>query len=227
MTLTAGTPERTLYQECANATSADRREQGLDFRVNLELREVEITDSLSMLRGVAVPYEKYANIGGLFMEAFAAGSLSKSIRERKQPIPLKLSHSATTPQGIATIGHASEWIEESRGLVGVWNIDPDDLSQAAAVKAQRGSLTGLSIEFSPIRERDEWDFAEEWNPALGEGYIDRVLRREARLGAVALVETPAYVQAGVERVRAALGMDPNAKPHLDEWKRELGRLRDA
>lgn len=168
----------------------------------VHFREVETTDSLSMMRGRAVPYGEWANIGW-FLESFAAGSLAKSIKEAARDLPLNLFHD----NQMFPIGAADRWIEESGGLVGEWRLDDSEIAQRAAELAKpveeggKGMLTGLSIEFVPVRST--WEEAEVWDPASGPEYMDRVTREEARLCAVGLVQSPAYVSAGVQLVRSA------------------------
>lgn len=162
----------------------------------VELRDVETTDSLSMMTGRAVPYAEWANIGW-FLESFAPGSLGKSIKEAARDLPLNLFHNGSS----FPIGAASKWVERGDGLFGEWRLDSSELAQEAARLAEAGMLTGLSIEFQPIRS--EWLEAEVWDPSAGPEFMDKCTRVEARLGAVGLVQTPAYVAAGVELVRSA------------------------
>ena len=180
----------------------------------LELREIETTPGFTMLRGVAVPYNEWASIGW-FLEQFTPGSLAKSIKEAARALPLNLFHETHS----FPIGAAAEWSEEARGLVGTWKLDGSDTAQEAARHAEEGRLTGLSIEFAPIRS--EWEEAAEWDPARGPDYMDRVTRVEARLGAVGLVQTPAYVKAGVDLVRsvdARRRREPAGTPVLDAMR---------
>jgi HK97 family phage prohead protease len=189
----------------------------------LQLREVDTTDDLTWIEGMAVPYGRWANIG-FFLEAFAPGSLGKSIKEAARALPINLFHQNMT----FPIGSADSWKEEASGLRGVWKLDGSPEAQRAARAAKDGHLTGLSIEFQPIRS--DWSWAEEWNPDLGPEGMDRVTRTEARLGAVALVPTPAYVEAGVTLVRAAPparrgGPSRSATPALDAARKMLEELR--
>lgn len=190
----------------------------------LELREIETTPGFTMLRGLAVPYNEWASIGW-FLEAFAPGSLSKSIKEAARALPLNLFHNNES----FPIGAADQWDEESRGLVGTWKLDGSDTAQEAARHAEEGRLTGLSIEFSPIRS--EWEAPPEWDPSLGPDYMDKVTRIEARLGAVGLVQTPAYVKAGVELVRSAdarrRATESAGTPVLDAMRRATDALRGS
>lgn len=187
-----------------------------------ELREAETTSSYSMLRGLAVPYDEWASIGW-FMEAFAGGSLGKSIKEAARDLPLNAFHENRT----FPIGAADEWDEQANGLYGVWRLDDSELAQNTARLAAKGMLTGLSIEFAPVRS--EWQEAREWDPARGPDYMDRVTRVEARLGAVGVVQTPAYVQAGVELVRSADARRRASAgtPVLDAMRRATEALRNG
>jgi HK97 family phage prohead protease len=192
----------------------------------LQLREVEATESYSMIRGLAVPYGKFTSIGW-FMESFAAGSLGKSIREAARDLPLNLFHDGRS----FPIGAADSWDEADSGLTGTWRIDRSETAQNAARLADDGLLTGLSIEFMPIRS--EWEILpyDEWDPSIGPDGMDKVTRLEARLCAVGLVQSPAYVKAGVDLVRSAdarqnrEGAAP-VTPVLEAMKRRTEALRN-
>lgn len=163
----------------------------------VELRDVDTTDSLSMIEGRAVPYGEWANIGW-FLEAFKPGSLAKSIKEAARALPLNVFHDGAS----FPIAAASKWTERGDGLWGQWALDQEaELAQEAARHAKEGRLTGLSIEFVPVRS--EWERVEEWDPSRGPEFMDKVTRLEARLCAVGLVQTPAFVSAGVQLVRSA------------------------
>lgn len=164
----------------------------------VELRDVDTTESLSMIEGRAVPYGEWANIAGFFMESFGAGSLAKSIKEAARALPMNVFHDGKS----FPIAAASKWTERGDGLWGQWTLDQDsEYAQEAARHAKAGRLTGLSIEFLPIRST--WERVEDWDPDRGPEHMDRVTRLEARLAAVALVQSPAYVGAGVQLVRSA------------------------
>lgn len=203
LTPPAGTPEGRLF-------------------AGIQLREVETTDSLTMMRGLAVPYDEWANIGW-FLESFARGSLSKSIKEAARDLPLNLFHDNRS----FPIGAADSWDDTDKGLVGTWRLDGSEAAQRAAKQADDGMLTGLSIEFMPIRST--WEDAEVWDPAAGPEFMDKVTRLEARLGAVGLVQTPAYVSAGVQLVRSAdarhRARSTSGTPALDALRRETEALR--
>lgn len=185
----------------------------------IELRDIEATESLSMLRGRAVPYGVRADIGW-FTEEFEPGALAKSIAESARALPLLMFHDDRT----MPIGAAAEWDEEAGGLVGTWKLDGGDVAQRAARLARDGILNFMSIRFAPIRS--EWTFVEDFNPDLGEQFKDHVKRTEARLLETSLVSTPAYNQAAVEWVRSTdHTREPAGTRQLDEWAAELERLK--
>ena len=183
----------------------------------LRFREVDTTEDLTMIEGLAVPYGVETNVGW-YIEEMAPGVFGKSIRESKRDLPFLLFHNGQ----VFPIGSASKWTERSDGLLGQWRIDSDDpIAQEAARKARDGFLTGLSVGFQPTRsERIDRDD----EPLL-------IRRIEARLLEVSLVSTPAYVDAGVSLVRSLEGdtlpaESRNARhPRRDRWQRELERLR--
>ena len=187
----------------------------------LMLREVETTNNLSMLSRIAVPYNREQDIG-FFIESFEPGSLAKSIRESAAALPLLVFHDASR----WPIGHAKEWQESDEALRGVWKLDrenPDAIT--AARQAKEGHLNFMSIRFMPIRS--EWTTVEDWNPDLGAGHKDRVVRREARLIETSLVSAPAYADAKIEWVRSAeRALHPEARgAELAGWRDYLERAR--
>ena len=192
-----------------------------------ELRDVETNQARTKLSGVAVPYNRPADIGW-FMETFEPGSLSKSIREAARSLPLTLFHNDDVLD--SHIGVASEWIDDQSALRGVWTLDDSPTAQRAAQLATADEdgnavLGYMSIRFAPIRS--EWTYAEDFNPDLGPAYKDRVTRLEARLLAVSLVSTPAFKEAAVEFVRSGERQLARkaTRRDVDIWRAELARLR--
>jgi len=183
----------------------------------LQFREVDTTEDLTMIEGLAVPYGVQTNVGW-YEEEMVAGVFAKSIREAARDLPFLLFHDGRS----FPIGAANRWTERGDGLLGQWRIDSKDpIAQDAARKAKDGFLTGLSVGFQPTRseriERDDEPFL--------------IRRLEARLLEVSLVSTPAYVDAGVTLVRSLEGdtlpaESRNARhPRRDRWKAELERLK--
>lgn len=189
--------------------------------VGVELREVETTESLTMLRGRAVPYETQTDIGW-FLEEFARGSLGKSARESAAALPLMLFHGEGKP---FPAGSINRWDEQPNGLYGEWNIADDPEAQRAAKLAKDGHLNFMSVRFQPIRST--WTYVEDFNPDLGALHKDSVVRVEARLLEVSLVPTPAYNAATIDWVRSAEPKRPRVgeQRSVDAWRDELAKLR--
>jgi hypothetical protein len=193
----------------------------------VQLRDVSDRGNYTELVGIAVPYNRDADIGW-FVESFAPGSLSKSIKEAARSLPLHLFHDDTT----FPIGVARKWTELDTGLEGLWKLDDSDLAQRAARMADGGEdgepmLGYMSIRFSPIRS--DWTYVEDWNPDLGPAHKDRVVRTEARLLETSLVSTPAYKEATVSLVRTgerAIGREATGR-ELKGWREYLDRVRRA
>lgn len=192
--------------------------------LGIELREVETTASLSMLRGKAVPYDEQTDIGW-FLESFAQGSLGKSARESAAALPLMLFHGPDRGGSPFPAGSISRWDEQASGLYGEWRLADDLEAQRAARLAKDGHLNRMSIRFSPIRST--WTYVEDFNPDLGASHKDSVVRVEARLLETSLVATPAYESAVVEWVRSTEPMRERQqqKRQVDAWRTELERLR--
>lgn len=191
--------------------------------LGIELREVETTESMSMLRGKAVPYGVSADIGW-FTEEFTHGSLAKSIRESAAALPLMLFHGEGKP---FPAGSVDRWDDQPSGLYGEWRIADDPEAQRAAKLARDGHLNFMSIRFQPIRST--WTYVEDFNPDLGSANKDHVERVEARLLEVSMVATPAYNAAAIEWVRSAEPMRARHERRraADAWREELDKIRSA
>lgn len=186
----------------------------------LEIRNLETTDKLTRISGMAVPYGVQTDIG-FYLESFAAGSLAKSIREAARALPLLLFHDDRS----FPIGVAEEWREESDGLHGVWRLDGSETAQRAGQLAKDGLLSYMSVRFVPIRS--EWTYVQDFAPDLGAAHKDSVVRTEARLVETSLVSTPAYAGAAVKWVRTgerALSREASGK-EIKGWREYLDRMR--
>ena len=153
--------------------------------------------ALTHLEGRAVPYGVWTN-RGWFLESIAGGALDKSIVEAAASLPLLLYHDDERHP----VGVADKWKSSSKYLDGFWRLDESEEAQEAGRLARDGFLTGLSVGITPIRS--DWSMvpAEDWNPDLGEGHMDRVTRTEARLVETSLVSTPAFAAARVKLVHS-------------------------
>lgn len=172
------------------------------------LVDLDITNS-GFVAATAVPYDTKADIGW-FTESFKPGSLTKSIGEAARGLPLHVFHDDSPGQTAMPdswpVGVATEWIDDSKALRGVWKFDDSEKAQRARQLATpdmdgNAMLGYMSIRFAPILDRWEYLPLEEWDPE--NGHKDHVDRVEARLVSVALVSTPAYVGATVDWVRSA------------------------
>lgn len=186
----------------------------------IELRDVETTESLSMIRATAVPYNIDADVGW-YVEQHAPGAFAKSIREAAAALPLLMFHDNRT----WPIGAAAEWDDGSAELVGTWRLDGSDEAQRAGQLARDGILNFMSIGFMPIRS--EWQLVDDWNPDKGPEFKDHVRRLESRLLETSMVPTPAFKDAAVKWVRS--GDSPRRREQgrreLVEWRREIDALR--
>lgn len=194
----------------------------METRINqaFEIRDVDEKAGFTLLHGRAVPYAEDADIGW-FVEQFEPGSLAKSIKEAARDLPLLLFHDGRT----FPVGAADEWDDNKAGLDGTWRLDKSEEAQRAAQLVDDKMLTGMSIGFQPIRS--QWTYVEDWNPDLGPGHKDRVVRQEARLIETSLVPTGAFVGAQTKWVRTAERplQREQARRELAEWRAELERLR--
>ena len=106
------------------------------------------------------------------------------------------------------IGHAVRLHDLETALFGAFRIHEGDAGDEALAAIRAGTLTGISVQMTPLRWRE----------------VDGVTRREqAWLTGVALVPTPAYPSARVTHIRHALHdelADPASPAEVDQWERE-------
>ena len=189
------------------------------------LARPQIDQGYTTLEGRAVPYGVWTN-RGWYMEAVAPGAFDKSISEAAGTgLPLHLFHDSDTfPVGIST-----GWESRKDGLYGTWRLDQGPEAQRAAQLAADGLLAYLSVGHSPIR--NEWAYADEWDPDAGPDHMDHLTRIESRLVEVSMLTVPAFPQAQVLSVAAAT-RDPEVRkrrdqvrPVLHEWQSWAAGLR--
>lgn len=197
----------------------------------IEIKQLETTDRMTMLSGIAVPYETMTDIGP-FYESIERGAFSKSINESARALPLLLEHGGGRQ---LPIGSAESWSDDVDGLRGTWRLTDTEPAQEAARAVRDGVLNFMSIGFMPnaARIREAWV-----NVRTIDGDTIRkrhLIHTEGRLLETSLVATPAYANATIEWVRSALaGPDPfiqNAPERkatrraLEEWREVLASLR--
>ena len=190
------------------------------------VREIQaVGKPYKYLEGRAVPYDTYADIGGLFMEAHQMNSFKHSTKGGSgKSLPLLLFHNNQT----WPIGHAESWDHRSDGMHGVWRLNDLPEAQRAAQMAEGGDLVGLSVGFQP--KRSKWTFVDDYAPDLGAEHMDSVIRVESRLVEVSMTPTPAFADAGITAVRAIHTMQrsqymPERESDVDSWRRTLDGLR--
>ena len=174
----------------------------------LEFRETQVSESGLWLEGRAVPYDEWTDVGW-FMERFTPGAFAKSIKEAALGLPLLLWHNNRT----FPIGVSHKWRESDAGLDGVWRLDQQDpLAVEGARKARNGMLTGLSVGFGMMPERDDVE--------IDDNGLPWITRNEARLMEVSLTPTPAYAGAQVSLVRSRQTRNGQRRrsAELDAWR---------
>lgn len=187
-----------------------------------EIRDLDATESLRKLGGRAVPYNTPTDLG-TFIEEIAPGTFTRSVKQDGMLLPLHLFHGDAPKEGGSPatpwpIGMASEWIERSDGLHGVWDLDEDPQAQRAARMAREGKLPYLSIRFQPFPNKTDIRYV---------GDRPYLIRRQGRLVSTSLVSTPAYLDAKVDWVRSAEQVARPGAPGtaLAEWSAYLQRVK--
>lgn len=149
-------------------------------RSEIETRTIEIgAAGSSVIEGLAVVYNSKANIAGLFVEQFAPGSLTKSIRSRD--VLALMAHDSGRVLGRTSSG-TLRLTDTNRGLA--FELDPaTDTPDGAAAKGLigRADLKGVSPGFYVIKE--EWD---------DNGPVPLRTIIEAELLEISIVGMPAY-----------------------------------
>jgi HK97 family phage prohead protease len=192
------------------------------FPFGLEIRDLEVTDSLSMLAGRAIPYNTTTDLG-TFTEEVAPGTFTRSLKGDAAALPLHLFHGDVPGQAPSTpwpIGMAHEWRDQAEALHGVWRLDDGPEAQKAARMAKDGMLSYLSIRFQPYPNKTDIRY---------NGDRPHLIRRQARLLSTSLVSTPAYAGAGVEWVRSAEQIARPGSPGtpLAEWTAYLEQIKQG
>jgi HK97 family phage prohead protease len=190
--------------------------------VTTELRDVQaVGKPYRFLEGRAVPFNVFADIAGLFLEAHAMDSFKRSTRGGSgKNLPLLLFHDHASSDGIA--GHSESWDNRPDGLHGVWRLNDAPETQKAIRLVLDNDLSGLSIGFQPVRS--DYQFADEYAPERGPEYMDKVIRTESRLLEVSLTPTPAFATAGVTNIHT----EETRESHLQTRSRLIApRVRDV
>jgi HK97 family phage prohead protease len=140
--------------------------------------------------GMCVPFDAPTPIregGNRFTETFTRGSFARTIAERGDRVKLLVSHDHRA----LPIGRAVSLREDAAGLVGEFRVSRTRAGDEALQLVTDGALDSFSIGFEPVRS--------DWSK---DGQT--VVRREAKLREVSLVNFPAYEGALVAGVRDAI-----------------------
>jgi len=175
--------------------------------MSIEIRTLEV-DGIEMredddghhLVGTVVPWHStYEMRPGVF-ERFTRGAFDKTLLERADKIPLLEQHARDRFQ----IGRSVSFTKTPDGLVADFRLARTARGEEARALAADGLVTGLSVGFRPIRDRESRRDA-------GGRLVERL---EVALDHVGLVSSPAYADAVVTSVRAFDPDDPDVAPRL-------------
>ncbi len=146
------------------------------------------------IEGTIVPYGQEARIGPRTVEMFHPGAFAGT---RPEAVPLLTLHNRET----LPIGRAVELRDEPARWYGAFRVSKTSLGDEVLELVRDGALTGLSVGFYPVPGGDRWtrDRA-------------RVERIRARAHHVGVVPFPAYDDARIAAVRAAIPPPDPALP---------------
>lgn len=139
--------------------------------------------------GIVVPYGVRALVSdglGEYPERFAPGAFTRSIAERGHKVRLFTQHDRRS----LPVGRAVELTEQPDGLHAAFELARTTAADDALELVRSGVIDAFSVGFRPVRERTEHD--------------GTVVRLEAALNEVSLVDSPAYADALVAGVRSAV-----------------------
>lgn len=170
--------------------------------------------------GLAVPFDVELDVYDWwddYTEVFRKGSFSKTIRDRKHPVPLLVSHER---RGLP-IGAATELSEEEDGLHAAFHLSATPKADEVLALVADDAISGLSIGFEPVSHRVT-DAAKRTPP----GKWDLHERTEVILREVSVCNFPAYADAGVHGSRSAAERRPSLAT-LAAKRAELHSVRDG
>lgn len=192
------------------------------YPTRFEIRDIEVTDSLKLLAGRAVPYNTPTDLGH-FTEEIAPGMFRSSIKSDGMRMALHIFHGDAPKEGGSPatpwpIGMACEWQERPDGLHGLWDLDDEPEAQRAARMAKKGLLPYMSVRFNPFPNKTDIRY---------NGDKPHMIRRQGRLVSTSLVTTPAYLDAKVSWVRSAAQFARPGSPGtaLAQWMKYLEQIK--
>ena len=151
--------------------------------------------------GIVVPFDVEARVsdgGQPYRERFRRGAFARTIQHRGDKVKLLMQHDHAEPIGRATLLR-----EDAAGLYGEFAVSAVPSGDQALELVRDGVIDSFSVGFSPVRaERDG----------------DVTVRTEVALREASLVTFPAYDDARVLALRAAIN------DMSDEQRDELLRM---
>ncbi len=137
--------------------------------------------------GIVVPFDTVARVsdgGRPYQERFQRGAFRKTIAERGDRVKLLLQHDHREPIGRATLLR-----EDPAGLYGEFRVSAVPAGDHAIELVRDGVIDSFSVGFGKVKERADGDVT---------------VRTEVALREASLVTFPAYDDARISGLRAAL-----------------------
>lgn len=161
--------------------------------------EVRASGDGRTIAGIVAPFNRSARVsdgGPPYEEMFAPGAFKRTIQHRGDRVKLLSQHSSrTNPLGRATLLR-----EDASGLYGEFVLSKTQAGDEALELVRDGALDSFSVGFSPVKH---------------ERRTGVTVRTEVALREVSLVTFPAYDDARIQSVRAALdAMDEEQRLEL-------------
>ena len=176
------------------------------FTGDLEIRAAAEGRTIA---GIVVPYNREARVsdgGPSYPEMFVMGAFKRTIQHRGDRVKLLTQHDArANPLGRATLLR-----EDPAGLYGEFVLSRTQAADEALELVRDGALDSFSVGFAPIKHEKRGA---------------TVVRTEVAIREASLVTMPAYEDARVLAVRAALEGDPEALNELRADPAALEALR--
>jgi uncharacterized protein len=157
--------------------------------------EVRADASGRTVRGIFVPWDREARVsdgGPFYREAFQRGSLTKTFSERGDRVKFLSQHDARSNP----LGRAVLLREDAAGAYGEFAVSRTQAGDEALELIRDGVLDSFSVGFTPVKHEKRGEV---------------VVRTEVALREVSLVTFPAYEDARVAGIRAALDELPESE----------------
>lgn len=160
----------------------------IDRRFDVPDLEIRADAAGRTVAGIVVPFDTVARVsdgGPSYDESFRRGAFAKTIRERGDRVKLLSQHDARRNP----LGRAVSLREDGRGLYGEFKVSRTAAGDEALELIRDGALDSFSVGFAPVKHVSENGVT---------------VRTEVRLRETSLVTFPAYEDARIVGVRAAL-----------------------